>query len=718
MVIRHWRSALLACTAIGVLSALPAYSQSPTQAQQTPEEEAASQKTDRVTPLKKIVVGAGQRKVAIDTPQAVTVLDQKDIDDTQAETIGDVFRDVPGVSIAGSERVFGEAFNIRGIGSTEDSADGSRIVVNVDGAQKFYEQYRMGSFFSDPELYKSVEVLRGPASSTLYGAGALGGVINFTTKDAADFLQDGNNNALRLKGSYESNGDGYLASSIFAHKFNDNAEFLGMLNKRGSGEFELGDGTDLSGSDFQSWSGLAKGTFHFGDGDEQIARISYQHWDSNANDQDYAQTGTQSVFGTVDRHVIDDTAVFSYENPVSDNPWLDIKASISYSNTKVDQNNGSFVGSDIINADYGYQTWQANLQNTSEFSGEGWVNYLTYGTQISRQDRNAVSPFTGSATPGVITTHPEGTDNKIGLFVQNEYIYDERLTIIGGVRGDFVWREPGDSVTQYKDESDISDQAFSPKIAAHYKLTDDLGVFGSIAHTERLPTLDELYTWTTAKPLPSEDLKKEKSNNYEAGFAVSHDDLFQSGDNISLKTTAFYNDLTNMIGLTPTGATTYYRNIGKARIYGVEIEGAYDSDYMFSKLAYTGTQGQDKTPGNNFNEPLPTVPAHKIAFTLGGRLPDQGIEYGARLTHAFESQNSVRGTSFSSASAAKTVVPTPDWTTVDLFASWRPQSGQLEGWQVIASANNIFNEYYIENTALDYSKGRSFKLTLSKQFGW
>jgi hemoglobin/transferrin/lactoferrin receptor protein len=716
MVIRHWRSALLACSTMCVIGAHPAYSQTAEQKAKTAEEEAASQKTDRVTPLKKIVVGAGQRKVAIDTPQAVTVLDQKDIDDTQPETIGDIFRDVPGVSIAGSERVFGEAFNIRGIGSTEDSADGSRIVVNVDGAQKFYEQYRMGSFFSDPELYKSVEILRGPASSTLYGAGALGGVINFTTKDAADFLQDGNNNALKVKGSYESNGDGYLASSIFAHKFSDNAEFLGMLNKRGSGEFELGNGTELSGSDFQSWSGLAKSTFHFGDGDEQIARLSYQHWDSDATDQDYAQTGTQSVFGTVDRHVIDDTAVFSYENPVSDNPWLDLKASLSYSNTKVDQDNGTLGGSsNIIDADYGYQTWQANLQNTSEFSGDGWVNYLTYGTQLSRQERSAYSPFAGGTTPGAINTHPEGTDNKVGLFVQNEYVYDERLTIIGGVRGDFVWREPGESTDTYSNATDVNDQAFSPKIAVHYKLTDDLGVFGSIAHTERLPTLDELYTWNKGT---SQNLNKEKSNNYELGFAVSHDDLFQPGDNISLKTTAFYNDLSDLIALTATGASSYYYNVGKARIYGVEVEGAYESDYAFAKLAYTGTQGQDRSDGLNFNKPLPTVPAHKIALTLGGRLPDQNIEFGARLTHAFEAQNSVRGTAASSASASHTVVTNPEWTTVDLFTSWRPQDGKLEGWQVIASANNIFNQNYRENTANDYSKGRSFKLTLSKQIGW
>ncbi|WP_203428410.1 TonB-dependent hemoglobin/transferrin/lactoferrin family receptor [Rhizobium sp. BG4] len=709
MVVRNSRSLLLACTAMFVFGAgIPAFSQSP-------EEEAASQKTDRITPLKKIVVGAGQRKVAIDTPQAVTVLDQKDIDDTQAETIGDVFRDVPGVSIAGSERVFGEAFNIRGIGSTEDSADGSRIVVNVDGAQKFYEQYRMGSFFSDPELYKSVEVLRGPASSTLYGAGALGGVINFTTKDASDFLQDGNDNALRLKGSYESNGNGYLASTIFAHRFNDSAEFLGMINKRGSSEIELGNGTDLSGSDFQSWSGLAKTTFHLGD--EQTVRLSYQHWDSDANDQDYAQTGTQSAFGTVDRHVIDDTAVVNYEDPFSDNPWLDLKASLSYSNTKVDQSNGTLGGfSNIIDADYGYQTWQANLQNTSEFSGDNWVNYLTYGTQLSHQERTADSPFPGGTTPGAINTHPEGTDNKIGLFVQNEFIYDERLTLIGGVRGDFVWREPGDSTRAYSNAVDIDDQAFSPKIAAHYKLTDEWGVFGSIAHTERLPTLDELYTWSKGTSL---DLKKEKSNNYEVGFAFSHDDLFQSGDNISLKTTAFYNDLTNLISTTATGASSYYYNVGKARIYGVEVEGAYDSDYVFAKLAYTGTQGQDRSDGVNYNKPLPTVPAHKIAFTLGGRLPDQDIEYGTRVTHAFEAQNSVRGTAASSGSTANhTVVPNPDWTTVDVFASWRPQTGEMQGWQVQASINNIFDQYYRENTALDYAKGRTFKVTLTKQLDW
>ena len=73
--------------------------------------------------------------------------------------------------------------------------------------------------------------------------------------------------------------------------------------------------------------------------DEGRARLSYQRWDSDADRQDYAQSGSDAVFmgmptfGYIDRHVVDDTIVASYENPFSDNDWLDVKVSASYSNT-------------------------------------------------------------------------------------------------------------------------------------------------------------------------------------------------------------------------------------------------------------------------------------------------------------------------------------------------------------------------------------------------
>ena len=681
-----------------------------------------SEKKGRVTVLQRLVVGAGVEKIAINTPQAVTVLEQEDIDREQATTTGDMLKSVPAVNVTGSDRVFGEAFNIRGVGTTENSADGSRIVVTVDGAPKFNEQYRMGSFFSDPELYKRVEVLRGPASSTLYGAGALGGVINFQTKDAADFIRDGETTALRLKGSYETNGDMGLGSAILAHRFSDNLEFLATGNYRQADDFTLGNGRVLAGSEFQAWSGLVKGTARFGDLNEQVVRLSYQQWQSNADDQPYAQTSFEPSFGTTDRKVTDKTAVLSYENPASDNPWLDLNVNLSYSDTINAQEGhrpgpptvfapgtppviirptgpGDIGQTAILNdTTYAYKTLQLKADNTFDYESDRLKNYFTVGFQASSQDRVA------ARDPGVaaLRSHPEGNERKLGLFAQNELIWDERLTLIAGVRGDFANRTPAATVIG---GVPVSDSAFSPKLAAIYKLTDEFSVFGSVAHTERLPTIDELFTYAKGVSL---GLRKEKSNNVEAGFAVSKFDVLTTGDNVSLKTTAFHNDLTDLIETTPVGITNRSSyNIGRARIKGVEIEGAYDSDYVFAGLGIAMIDGVNTANGRA----LRSIPAHKAVLTLGARVPDYYFEFGVRATFASRSKSSV------SATATSAVMPVAGYTLVDIFASWKPQEGMFKDFEAQFGVNNLFDVDFRDNLSIDRGKGRNFKFTLSKRFG-
>src|SRR5690606_9748893 len=101
----------------------------------------------------------------------------------------------------------------------------------------------------------------------------------------------------------------------------------------------------------------------------------------------------------------------------------------------------------------------------STWQGERWENFLTYGWQTSYQTRSAAG-VTGTGTPVSFPHHPDGTDLKTGVFVQNEFIWDERLTVIPGIR--FDWRQltPGGSTPLTQD---MSDWAVSPKIAAHYK---------------------------------------------------------------------------------------------------------------------------------------------------------------------------------------------------------------------------------------------------------
>jgi hemoglobin/transferrin/lactoferrin receptor protein len=689
-------------------------------------------KRGRVIQLQRLVVGAGVEKVATDTPQAVTVIDQEDIDREQATTVGDIFRETPGVNVIGSDRVFGEAFNIRGIGATENSADAARIVVTVDGAPKFNEQYRMGSFFSDPELYKKVEVLRGPASSTLYGSGALGGVINFVTKDASDFIAEGDRGAVRLKGSYETNGDGTLTSGILAHRFSENLELLAQGNWRRSDDFEQANGNTLAGSSFDAFSGLIKGTARFGDANEQVARVSYQRWQSDEDDQEYTQTGTTPPmfgFGTLDRLVTDETFVVSYENPASDNPWLDLNVNFSYSNTtnKQDDNKSPLAVNPndpgqtaiLFPTDYAYKTVQLKADNTFDYVGEGFENFLTVGFQASHQDRLAGRP-TGAAE---LPAHPEGSENKLGLFVQNEFIWNERLTIIPGARVDFHKMSPSDTIPG---ATDIDGSAFSPKIAALYKVTDNVNVFGSIAHTERFPTLDELFSRSIAPPTLrglSLDLKKESSNNYEGGVAFTGDNLFGWDNSVGVKVTGFYNDITDGIRLNPFGIgpnVPYYINVSDIQIYGVEIEGSYESEYIFGRLAYTHTEGEypegwaGRNPANTVipGARLDTVPQDKLVLTLGARLPDYDLTLGATGTFAAE------GDYILAAGPGQGDGPAESWTRVDLFASWKPQEGTFAGTEAQFAVQNVFNEDYRENLLIDRSKGRTFKFTLAKQFGY
>ena len=692
-------------------------------------------KQGRVTLLQRLVIGAGEDKVAIDTPQSVTVTNQEDLDSDQPQTAGEMLREIPGVNTSGSDRLFGQTFNIRGIGAPESANEEGRIIVNVDGANKFYEQYRMGGLFTEPELYKQVEVLRGPASSTLYGSGAIGGVINFTTKDASDFIADGQSGVLRLKGGFNSNANGWLGSVLLAQRLGENAEFLLAGNYRKSDAYQTGAGTVVRSSDFSAWSGLAKGTFKVGD--EGTLRVSYQHWDSNAANQDYAQVGTQTMFGTVDRHVVDKTAVVSYENPLSDNDWIDLKVAASFSDTTVNQTNASGIAAGVAgpfattcatsllfcDTTYGYRTWQLDVRNTAEWHGDNWDNFLTFGWQTAYQMRTA-QPITVGGTPGSINFHPEGTDVKTGIYVQNEFIWDERLTIIPGMRIDWRTLTPGAGTGVTTSSSDV---AFSPKIAAHYRFNENFAVFGSFAHTERFPVLDEVFSTggSGSTFLPSLNLRKERANNYELGFAVSGFDLVQDGDSAQVKVTGFYNDVRDLIAFNPAVNSAFggppvvntvpgYVNIGRAQIYGFEIEGAYEAEYVFARAGYSYVVGRDVATGAF----LTSIAPHELALTIGGKIPEHDLRFGWKARFVAAPQDPARRSATTLPAGTATSRHALAFNVHDVFLSWTPKQGTFQGWEAHLGVDNIFNANFKEFLHNDFAKGRTYKVSLSKEIGW
>ncbi|MBF9036698.1 TonB-dependent receptor [Rhodobacterales bacterium HKCCE2091] len=674
----HETSALRLCSA-ATAAALAALAAAPARAQDS-----------NVTPLGRVILGFGTEAVALDTPQAVTVIDEDDLDREQASTVGQIFDLVPGAQSIGSDRPGGLSFNIRGIGELA-AADESRIIVQVDGVNQFYEQYRMGSFFSDPELYRRVEVLRGPASSTLYGSGALGGVVAFETRRATDFVAAPGDHALRFRLSGESNGGGALASVIYAARPSESFDYLFALNHRSSGNWQDGDGQAVEGTEFAALTGLASATLHFGDGLEQALTLSYSAFDTSADNATYSQTGTLA-FGTIDRDVRSQTLALNYENPVTGNPLVDLDVTLSFTRTEVDQYDASSPIPSPLFADgeYAYQTVALDARNVMNLSGGGVEHYLTLGAQVSRQDRHAETAM------GPLGFHPEGTDERLGLFVQSEMIFPGGLTLVPGARIDVVSQSPDASVPG---GADVDAVLFSPKIAAFYEIGPEWGLFGSVARTERTATLDELYSYDTSDgETPALSLAPEEATSYELGFTFSRQNLGGGDNAFDLRTTLFYSDITNLIERDSSAGTPYYRNVGEAEIWGVEVEAAYESPLFFARAAYSDVHGQNSLTGQR----LTSIPQRSLGLQAGFRAPRHGLEYGWRGYFADD-----------------ITYPTEHfegYQTHDLFLAWEPQRGPLEGLRVDLAVENLADATYRNSLDGDNGRGRSAQLTLTRAF--
>lgn len=655
--------------------------------------------------LGRVVFGAGVAKVAIDTPQAVTVLTQSDLDQKQPKNLAELLRGVPGVQTAGaSSRALGQAFNIRGIGNTEQNASEERIKVSVDGAPKFFEQYRMGSFFGDPELFKRVEILRGPASSTLYGSGAIGGVLAFTTKDASDFLTDGSTTALRFKSSFASNGDDLATGVTYAQRLGD-SEFLAAINHASGSTMRDGSGNPLLGTAHDTSSYLLKGKATFGDNHDQSLTFAASRSDTRLDDTLVAQTGgaAAAAFGTADVYSVDDTVTLTYQNAFADSAAWDVKVALSYTNTRVDKSNFSLAAlcapgtfQVLCNASYGYETTALTVENTSDLSVGAWKNSLIVGVQLSEQNRSATSSL------GALAFHPEGVDDKLGLYAQGEFVWDDRLRITPGLRLDYAQRTPS-AAARAAGGADAFETALSPKLAITYDLTPQFGLFGTVAATQRMPTLDELYS-SSATQVASLHLENERAQTTELGLIYHASGLIGAGDNLQLKLTAFDNDLSNMIARNSGAAagTPYYINIRNAQIWGAELEAAYDAPAWYANLAFSGVRSRDLSTGLT----LADTPAQNVVLTLGWKLTALEMTLGWRASHF----DGIR-TSSAATSASR-------YDVHDLFATWTPTVGPLQGLEVNLAIDNVFDATYRNNLALDNAAGMNAKISVAKAVRW
>ena len=129
--------------------------------------------------LDTMVVTATATPVKSTRAANISVVTRKEIDDNHYQTLSDVLEHVPGVD---SVR-FGDGTSFEISGESSMTLRGSAsCLVAIDGVvQKTGNSFKAYLFSMNTDDVERVEVMRG-AAATLYGADAIGGVVNIITK--------------------------------------------------------------------------------------------------------------------------------------------------------------------------------------------------------------------------------------------------------------------------------------------------------------------------------------------------------------------------------------------------------------------------------------------------------------------------------------------------------------------------------------------------------
>ena len=615
-------------------------------------------------------------------PGSVSVVDGLQIERQQPNTYGDLIRNLPGVEISGGPRTTGMQPNIRGL-------EGERVQIRIDGARQDFQNEHKGRVFVDPDMLKRVEVVRGP-QSTLYGSGAVAGLLSFTTKDAADFLQPGQSWGFRVKAGYQSAPDMGMGSFTgFARTGAFDVIASGLY--RNSSDLREGGGTILPFSALDVMSGLIK----VGAQVAPDARVSFS-WLGH-RDTGYSTTtpNTASTSAPADRSDLQHTfaANFSY-NPAK-NPWFDFKGTIYH--TRLDLHERRFSDSRVDGSFF--RTTGIDLANSNNFAVNDWMAVrLTYGVD------GYLQYVTGTRNGLPRAQYPNAQGNAYGLYAQSELKLFDMVTVTPGGRFDHFVRKPDSAALG----PDLDASHFSPRVSVTVEPVKWLNIYGLYAEAFRAPALNELYVSGSHFPgnlfIPNPLLRPETARNREVGVNFKFDDLATKNDRLRARVTYFNTNYHDFIDEIVTATTSTSVNRTTANISGFEAELSYTGFGFFGSIAASRIRGDATAP---ISQPLSSIPGDKLVLTAGYTHETTGLTFGGRVKFVAD-QNRVP--------LDGSTPVTPGYTLFDLFASWEPQTGPLAGVRMDFGIDNITDRRYRDHLSAVPDYGRNFKFSTAFQF--
>ena len=693
-----------------------------------------------------------------ETAVPVSVIGREEIERKQVNTIGDIFRTLPGTSTT-NEGAFQVRPRIRGLES-------NRVLILVDGERLNNSRTSTGQ--SGVELglvetsqVESIEVARG-SGSVLYGTDALAGTINIITRDTPARREKGFRFGGTLDTFYSSNENGRRGAlavngsgKYFAFRVSQSLE---RFDNYSTGDIGTSDIARFRADDLQitddgevlnsqSHAGNSQGTLRFFINDTNTLKLNYER-------RRGASIGSAGLTGP-NTGIPGLAGVFNAFFPFNNRDKFNVRYDVAAITKNLQRVTAKAFYQTQYRAFFNSVTVPGFVQRsetvtdtkTSGFDVQtDWIfgtHNVIAGVSYFKDDntdrRLTTFAFSPTATPFLVRrgrSVPDATLSNIAAFAQDEFRVTNRLKLIGGIRFDRFKtvsqqtenfaidpRLPAADaqllgINQLNAGLNVANTAITGDFGAVYRLTRNVNLSGRIGRSFRTPNISERFFTDTPSAegyqVGNPTLVPETGINFDTSVKFNTKRFNGSATYFN---NYYKNFLTTVAAIDNSGSTPrpivlipgntqvyQVRNVRTARIQGFEAE--FEMPFKIS-LGYLTPYGNfSYLRGDDLDQHQPLDFISPFRTNAGFRWQNFGksyyFDYNARIVGK---QNRLSGDFLIPVNDG----PEPGFVTHNIGGGYYFRRERFN-FSINAGVSNLFDRFYSEQFTFAPARGRSFTL--------
>ncbi len=685
-----------------------------------------------------------------ETPTSALQLDQQTLDKAVSDSPGDLFRHVPGVAFQKDPFAGGlGGIRIRGMGgSTEFNSD--RVAINIDGvpvpdSYKFGHIENNGQNTFDIADLKTAEIYKGAGLTGVAGRSGLAGTVNLTTKDPADYLEDGEHFGGNVRSGYSGENEMFKNGFSLAGQFSDQVSTMFSYTRRDYHETPNYDGAYLSGKERLALNPVNAESHNI------LGKIVF-----SPNDRHTFKLKLESYKLHFDEEMLNHTSAYLFRDKIkqqdetywnkfkSDRQQLSLKHEFNIRTPLFDSGDWQFYYQDskqkrdddyvsyskkhqgIRSGKTSYKTKELGFH--ANFDKEIFNHQLGYGFSLRRLNAMSWDQY-ASKSDGDISPYVHQPDTKTEsqrLYIDDDWsLANGRFHLLPGLGVTHYTLTPKKTPNYHDKMTKNAHTVPTWSLGTTFNITEDQQIFASYRRGIKLPSfleygIGKLFAHSSTPYKPNHDLKPERSQSVELG-------LKSKGTWGSSTISLFHDTYQDFLNTRTIDGGKYrqaYNTPDEVTIYGVEVNGLLDlSQSMLDGLKVKGALAYAKSREKTEDGKQPYTNGDPLMASLGLVYDSPSDKWGLEWTSRFAKAKKAGDIAPDDLNPSEwwnvPVDPIAGYGVSDFSAYFKPIKNML----ITAGVYNVFDKKYAvwsQSIKEDYDQitepGRTFAVNLRYDF--